>query len=122
MNTALWVLQGFLAFAMVSAGMVKVITSHVALSQKMKWAVTWSPGRVKLLGLAEVAGAVGLVVPWATAIAPVLTPIAACCVLVLMLGGVKTHADLKEPVAAPAVLSVMSVVVALGRFGLFGSA
>jgi hypothetical protein len=122
MNTVLWVLQGFLSFAMVSAGMVKVVTPHATLSQKMKWAVTWSPGLVKLLGLAEVAGAVGLVVPWATAIAPVLTPIAACCVLVLMLGAVKTHADLKEPVAAPAVLSVVSVVVALGRFGLFGSA
>jgi hypothetical protein len=60
-------------------------------------------------------------VPWATGIAPVLTPVAACCVLVLMLGAVKTHVDLKEPVAPPAVLSGLALVVALGRSGVFGT-
>lgn len=122
MNTVLWILQGLLAFAMFGAGLFKVVTPHAKLVEKMAWAKTWPPARVQLLGAAEVAGAVGLVVPWLTGIAPVLTPIAACCLLILMLGAVKTHADLNEPVVAPAVLSALCVVVALGRFGVLGAA
>lgn len=122
MNTALWAIQGLLAFAMFGAGLFKVVTPHAKLAEKMKWATTWAPARVQLLGAAEVAGAAGLIVPWLTGIAPVLTPIAACCLLVLMMGAVKTHADLKEPVVPPAVLAVLCVVVALGRFGVFGAA
>ncbi len=121
MNTALWIVQGLLAFAMFGAGTFKLTTPHAKLSEKMKWAVTWPPMRVKLLGLAEVLGAVGLVVPWATGIVPILTPIAACCLLVLMLGAVKTHVDLEEPLVAPAVLAALSLLIALGRFGVFGA-
>jgi hypothetical protein len=121
MNIALWILQGLLAFAMVGAGTFKLVTPYPKYAEKMKWAVTWSAGNVKLLGFAEVLGAVGLVVPWATGIVPLLTPVAAGCVLVLMLGAVKIHADLKEPVVPPALLSVIAVVVALGRSGVFGA-
>jgi hypothetical protein len=74
---------------------------------------------VKLLGLAEVLGAVGLVVPWLTAILPVLTPVAALCLVVIMAGAVKTHVDLKEPAIGPAVVGLLCVFVALGRFGIF---
>jgi hypothetical protein len=121
MNIALWIIQSLLAFAMFGAGMFKIATPHAALVAKMGWATTWPPMRVKLLGAAQVAGAVGLIAPWATGIAPVLTPIAACCLLVLMLGGVKTHHDRHEPFVPPLVLSALALVVALGRFGVFGA-
>ena len=81
---------------MFGARAFKLSTPHAQVAEKMKWALTWSPCRVKLLGLAEVLGALGVVVPWATDIAPVLTPVAACCLLVLMVG-------------------------ALGRFGVLGA-
>ena len=110
MNAALWILQGLLAVAAFGAGAFKLVTPHAKLAEKMKWAVTWPPARVKLLGLAQVLGAVGVVAPWATGIMPVLTPVAACCLLVLMLGAVKTHVDLEEPLAAPVVLSVLALV------------
>ncbi len=121
MNAVLWGLQGFLAFAMFMAGTFKVATPHAKLVDKMKWAATWPPARVKLLGLAEVLGAVGLVVPWATGIASVLTPIAACCLLILMLGALKTHVDLKEPFIVPVVLGALLLVVAVGRLGGWGT-
>ena len=121
MNTALWIIQGLLAVAMYGAGMFKLATPHGKLAEKMKWAVTWPPARVKLLGLAQALGAVGLVVPWATGIVPIVTPVAACCLLVLMLGAIKTHIDLKEPLVAPAVLSALSLLIALGRFGVLGA-
>jgi hypothetical protein len=120
MNIALWILQGLLAFAMFGGGAFKLATPHAKVAEKMRWAATWPPGRVKLLSLAEVLGAVGLIVPWATGVVPVLTPIAACCLLVLMLGAVKTHLDLEEPFLPPAILSAFALLIALGRFGVFG--
>ena len=120
MDLILWILQGLLALAMFGAGTFKVVTPHAKLAEKMKWAVSWPPARVKLLGLAQVLGALGLVVPWATGILPVLTPVAACCLLVLMLGAIKTHVDLAEPVVAPAALAALALVVAVGRSGVLG--
>jgi hypothetical protein len=119
MNIALWIAQGLLAFAMLGAGAFKLATPRLKLAEKLKWAATWTDANVKLLGLAEVLGAVGLVVPWLTGILPVLTPVAALCLLVLMAGAVKTHLDLKEPPAPAAVLGALCIFVALGRFGLF---
>jgi hypothetical protein len=119
MNIALWILQGLLAFAMLGAGALKVATPRTKLAEKMKWASSWTDSNVKLLGLAEVAGGIGLVVPWLTGILPILTPIAALCLLVLMAGAVKTHLDLKEPSAPPAVLGVLLLVVAIGRLAHF---
>ncbi|MFO0563127.1 MAG: DoxX family protein [Polyangiales bacterium] len=118
MNIALWIASGLLAFAMIGAGGFKLATPRVELMKKMKWAETWTDGRVKLLGLAEVLGAIGLIVPYATGILPILTPIAAICCTVLMLGAVKTHVDLKEPFAPAAVLAAVGVFIALGRFGV----
>ncbi|MFN0252870.1 MAG: DoxX family protein [Kofleriaceae bacterium] len=86
---------------------------------KMPWAETWSDGRFKLLGLAELLGGVGVIVPHVTGVLPVLTPVAAVSLVVLMAGAVKTHLDRKESPAAPAVLAVLGVFGALGRFGVF---
>ena len=119
-NTALWIASGLLALAMLGAGGMKLAVPREKLLDKMKWAATWTDGRFKLLGLAEVLGGVGLIVPSATGILPILTPIAAVCVAVLMVGAVKTHIDLKEtPMAAgPALFAALGVFVALGRFGV----
>lgn len=119
MNVALWIVQGLVAFAMVGAGAMKLFVPRAKLAEKQKWVTTWSDRNVKLLGLAEVLGAVGLVVPWLTGIAPILTPVAAVCLLILMGGAVKTHVDLREPAVPPAILAALCVVVALGRFGVF---
>ncbi|MEZ4376306.1 MAG: DoxX family protein [Polyangiaceae bacterium] len=117
MHLALWIASGLLAFAMLGAGAIKLLTPRVKLMEKMKWAKTWSDGNVKLLGLAEVLGAIGLVVPYGTGILPILTPIAAACLAVLMIGAVKTHLDLKEPALAPGLLALLALFVALGRAG-----
>lgn len=118
MQIALWIASGLLAFAMLAAGALKLVTPRVKLMEKFKWAETWSDGNVKLLGLAEVLGGIGLIVPQITRIMPILTPIAALCIVVLMLGAVKTHLDFKEPAAAPGILALLGVFIALGRFGV----
>jgi uncharacterized membrane protein len=118
MQIALWIVSGLLAVAMLSAGVVKLATPRLKLMEKMKWAKTWSDGNVKLLGVAEVLGGIGLIVPQVTGILPFLTPIAAACLVVLMFGAVKTHVDLKEPVVAPGILALLGAFVALGRLGV----
>ncbi len=58
----------------------------------------------------------GLIVPMLTGILPILTPIAAVCLAILMGGAVKTHADLKEPVIPALIPGVLAVMIAVGRF------
>lgn len=118
MNTALWIASGLLAFAMVAAGSAKIFIPRLKLVPKMKWAATWSDAQVKLLGTAELLGGIGLIVPHLTGILPILTPIAAACLVVLMLGAAKTHVDHKESPAPPAILALIGVFIALGRFGV----
>ena len=98
LNVALWIVQGLLAGVFTLTGTTKLVLPREVLEKRMHWAATWPPWCIKLLGLAEVAGAVGLVVPAATGVAPVLTPIAALCLAVLMVGAVGTHRRLGESV------------------------
>jgi hypothetical protein len=81
----------------------------------MHWAAGWPRWRIKLLGLAEVAGAVGLIVPGATGIAPLLTPLAAVCLAAVMAGAVRTHRQLAENAAPAVVTGVLCLAIAAGR-------
>ena len=116
MNIALWIAQGFAGLVFVLTGTLKMAAPKEKLVSKMHWAATWPPGRIKLLGLAEVAGAIGLVLPAALHIAPVLVPIAAVCLAVLMLGAVQTHRRFHESVVPALVLVLVCVAIAVGRF------
>ena len=115
MTIALWFAQGFAALVC-STGALKMVTPKEKLVEKMHWAATWPAGRIKLLGLAEVAGALGLVLPAALRMAPVLTPIAAVCLAVLMLGAVQTHRRLHESFVPALVLALVCIAIAAGRF------
>ena len=115
LNTALWIAQLFVAVVFSLAGASKLSLPRERLAKRMHWAEAWPRGRIKLLGLAEIAGAVGLVVPAATGIAPVLTPIAAACLCVLMVGAVRTHRQLGEGFVPAAVIAALCVAIAAGR-------
>jgi hypothetical protein len=118
MNLAIWIVQGLLAVMMLGAGMFKIVTPREKLSEKFRWAKTWTDGNVKLLGLAEVLGAAGLVLPGLFHVLPVLTPIAGICLAILMVGAVKVHVDLKEPTTPAVVPLLLAIFVAVGRLVL----
>jgi len=115
LNVALWVVQGLLAGVFLLTGTAKLVLPREVLEKRMHWAAAWPRWRIKLLGLAEVAGAVGLVVPAATGVAPVLTPIAALCLAVLMVGAVRTHRSFGESVVPALVIGALCLVVAAAR-------
>ncbi len=115
-NIVLWVTQGLVAVVVAVTGIVKIVMPRERLAERMHWAGSWPSWRIKLLGLAEVLGAVGLVFPAATGIAPVLTPLAAVCLAVLMGGAVQTHRRFREGFAPAAVIGVLCLAIAAVRF------
>ena len=119
MNTVLWVIQIGLALAFVAAGFGKLTQPREKLQQRMDWVEDFPERTIKLIGAAEVLGAVGLVVPAATGILPWLTPLAAACLAVVMLLAAATHARRREypMIAVNLVLFALSAFVAWQRFG-----
>ena len=77
------------------------------------YAQDYSDAQIKLIGAAEVAGAVGLIVPAATGILPVLTPIAGVCLAVLMAGAVNVHAGRGEDFIPQLVLGLLAAAIAV---------
>jgi len=120
-NVFLWVLQGLLAAAFLFAGLNKVFRGREQLMKSgMAYVEDLSDNTVKLIGGAEVLGALGLILPAATGIAPIPTPLAATGLAIVMIGAIITHVRRKEVpmgVIAPGVLLILAVVVAWGRFG-----
>jgi hypothetical protein len=81
----------------------------------------YSPGFVKFVGIAEILGALGLILPAVTGIAPVLVPIAASGLAVAQAGAIAVHVRRKEPqvIIGNLVLIALSLFVAWGRFGSY---
>jgi uncharacterized membrane protein len=115
MNTALWIAQGFVALVVTLTGTVKLVSARERLARRVHWAAEWPRGSIKLLGLAEVAGGVGLVLPMATGIAPVLTPVAALCLAALMAGAISTHRRLGEGFLPALLVGAACLAIAAGR-------
>jgi uncharacterized membrane protein YphA (DoxX/SURF4 family) len=119
MNVTLWILQALLAVAFAGAGLMKLALDKKVLADKgMGFVDDVSPGFVKVLGAAELLGAIGVVVPGIVHIAPILVPVAATCLAVVMGGAIVVHIRRNERTAilAPVVLLVIAVAVAWGRF------
>ena len=77
MNVTLWIVQAVLAIAFGLAGLMKATQPKQKLAKNLPWVEDFAPGTVKLIGTVEVLAALGLILPAATGIATVLTPIAA---------------------------------------------
>lgn len=111
-----------LAIAFLAAGGMKLVRPKPALaSSGLHWADDFSDGTVKGIGALEVLGAVGLVLPWALSVAPVLTPLAALGLALVMAGAVVVHVRRKEQFVPPLVLGVLALAVAVLRFGPYSS-
>lgn len=121
MNIVLWIAQGWLAATFLVAGLLKLAKPKAELERVkgMAYVTERSATEMKLIGLAEVLGALGLVLPWLFGTAPVLTPVAAASLAVIMVGAFATHWRRKEPVAVPTILLLLTVFVTLGRYGIF---
>jgi uncharacterized membrane protein YphA (DoxX/SURF4 family) len=121
MNVFLWIVAGVLAAFFLAAGATKLSQSRRKLlaNANMKWVEDFSAGTIKLIGTAEVLGAIGLILPGALDIAPILVPLAATGLALIMIGAIITHGRRKEfpPIAINIVILILTALVAIFRFG-----
>lgn len=90
MDITLWIIQIILAAGFVYSGWMKTI--RIESSKKMwAWVDDVPKSLVVLIGIAELLGALGLVLPWALNIAPLLTPIAAMALAAVTFLGMLFH-------------------------------
>ncbi|MGY2032737.1 DoxX family protein [Nocardia gipuzkoensis] len=119
MNIALWIVAGISAAMFAMAGVMKSTQPKDKLAEKLPWVEDVSLPTLRLIGVSELLGALGLILPAWTGIAPILTPIAATGLAVIMALAIVTHARRREPSAIVfnLVLLAAAVFVAWGRFG-----
>ena len=117
MTKLIWALQILVAVVFLAVGTMKLRQARADIvGMGATYAQDYSDAQIKLIGAAEVAGAVGLIIPPATGILPILTPIAAACLAVLMAGAVNVHAGRGEDFIPPLVLGLLAAAVAVARF------
>lgn len=117
MNVVAWILQVVLAVAFLAAGGMKLARPKPALvAAGMAYAEDYSAGSVKAIGAIEVVGAIGLILPWLLGVAPVLTPIAALGLALVMAAAVAVHVRRREQFVPPLALGVLALVLAVIRF------
>ena len=120
MNIVLWIIAIVLAVAFAGAGLMKLTQPKEKLAASgMGWTEQFSPGVIKAIGALEVAAVIGLILPAVLDIAPVLVPLAALGLVLMMIGAAVTHARRKENpmIGVNVVLLILAAVVAWGRFG-----
>tara|TARA_R110002074_G_scaffold213250_1_gene382888 strand:+ start:168 stop:503 length:336 start_codon:yes stop_codon:yes gene_type:complete len=103
------------------AGAMKLSKSKKELREKLGgWVDQYTDISIKLIGLAELLGAVGLILPMAIGVLPILTPLAAIGLAMTMVGAMKVHYERKEKskVITNIVLMLLAVFVVIGRLYL----
>lgn len=110
MDIAVWIVTGLVALILGGAGASKLGRSKEKILENpnMGWASDFSQPAIKLIGVAEVAGALGLILPWALGILPALTPVAGYSLAALMTGAAIVHARRREYAGLPFVLLLVA--------------
>ncbi len=120
MNVALWIVQGLLALAFAFAGFMKATRPIDSLATQMPWTEAVPTGVVRFIGVAELLGGIGLVLPLLLGIQPWLTSLAAAGLALVMLLAALFHTLRRElpAIAINAVLAALAIFIAYGRITL----
>jgi uncharacterized membrane protein YphA (DoxX/SURF4 family) len=117
-RAALWVLQGLLAVVFAVVGWAKVAKSGAALQSRLDWTSDVPLPLLRCIGVCEVLGAVGVLLPAATRIHPELTPVAGTCLTTVMALAFAFHVYRGDPahlLIVPAALGLASAIVTWAR-------
>jgi uncharacterized membrane protein len=118
MNTAVWIIQGVLALMFLMAGLIKSTQPKEKLVKSLPWVNDFSLQTVRFIGISELLGAIGIFVPQITGIYPVLSPIAAMGIALIMVLAASHHirkGEYKE-LAFNTTLLILAITVAIYRF------
>jgi uncharacterized membrane protein len=114
-NIVVWIVQALLAVIFALHGVVLI--SPPEPMKVVFDALPFSRGFMVAIGVLEVLGAIGLILPWALKIQPRLTPLAAAGLTIIMIGAVMTHLLRGEVAQAipSLIITVLAAFVAYAR-------
>ena len=116
LHIALWVVQVALALAFGMIGVTKLTTSDAVLIQQSGELVEkYGVGLIRFIGITEILGALGLILPAALRILPILTPLAAVGLAIIMSLATALHASKGEPIVTQVVFLLLTLFVVWGR-------
>jgi uncharacterized membrane protein YphA (DoxX/SURF4 family) len=117
MNIALWIVQVLLAGMFLMAGAMKAFQYERAKAS-LPWVKDVPRGLTTFIGIAELLGGLGLLLPAITGILPWLTPLAGAGLALIMLLAIGFHVTRREPqaIGINAVLLVLAAFIVYGRF------
>jgi hypothetical protein len=118
MNRTLWIIQILLAALFLFAGGAKFIVPADQMTQGMP---AWmSISFLHFIGACEVLGAIGLILPGLLHIKPGLTPLAAACLTIIVIGAtvVTVMGGMIATALLPLAATLMAAFVAYGRWRL----
>jgi uncharacterized membrane protein YphA (DoxX/SURF4 family) len=113
LNVALWTTQSLLALLFLFAGAMKLVMPIEMMTEQMPLPEVF----LRFIGVAEVLGAIGLILPWATNIRRGLTPLAAAGLVVIMAGATALTIAIADvgSAAMPLVVGLLAACVVYGR-------
>ena len=120
LDAVIWAIQGILAAVFLFSGAMKLLAfdRYIGMVEERSGrGADLSRPLMTVVGVSEVAGGLGLILPWATGTLPVLTPLAALGLAVIMIGATNYHRRRREPPLPTVVLLVLALIVAVTRFG-----
>lgn len=116
LNVTLWIAQILLAVLFIMTGLMKAVMPIEQLAASMQWVTHTPPALVRFIGIAEILGAVGLIIPSALRIQPKLTAFAALGLVLIMLPAIGTHFSLGEysRMSVPFILMLIAIFILWG--------
>src|SRR5688500_3548997 len=119
MTYILWIIQALLAMTFLFAGGTKLVLPIEVLTSMGSPNQIHLPGLLlRFIGVCEVLGALGLILPGVLRIRPILTPLAAAGLVIIMIGATALTfaADGVGPALVPFVVGLLAAFVAYGRW------
>ena len=116
MNTVLWIVQALLGVLFLYGGGYKLVMPMDEIAQQLGFSV----GFLRFIAVAEFLGGLGLILPGLLRIRPMLTPLAALGLVIIMIGATVVNVQMGAGVASlmPAVIGILAAFVAYGRWRL----
>ena len=114
LSVVLWILQILLAALFLFSGVMKFVMPLAEMTKQ-----SHLPGPfLYFIGIAEIVGGIGLVVPAITRMQPLLTPLAAVGLVIIMIGATILSLPMGLFAAFPLVIGLLTAFVGYGRFRL----
>ena len=120
MNTVIWIIQSLMAVLFVLHG-IAMFKPPAAVQESVVQKMGYSLPFLKTIGTLEVLGGLGLILPAWTGILPILSPLAATGLVIVMVGAAVSHARQGEgtQTGATTVVTMLLAFIAIGRFWIY---